>query len=210
MVFTQQELKKLSKENQLTEYEKKSLVKLAREVIENGLKPKHQQTPEHLLWPIVSPGLEKNSGIFVTLTTRDEKLRGCIGQILSYDPIYKTTIKMAQAAAFKDNRFLPLKGIELSNTLIDVSILTTPEKVATFEEITLGKHGIILNKFEKDGTLKASAVFLPTVAKNQNWDLRTTLEQLSIKAGIGKDGWQEGAELQVFEGIELHESNLLQ
>lgn len=207
MVFTQQPLRELKKENQLTEYEKKALVRLARDVVENEVRK--TAIPEHLLWPVMSPGLQKSTGVFVTLNKPDGKLRGCIGQILSYDPIVKTTIKMAKAAATKDNRFKPVKTKELAGLKIAVSVLSAPEKVNSFEEIHLGQHGIILNKFGKEGSLKASAVFLPTVAPANRWDLRTTLEQLSIKAGIGRDGWQEGVELQIFEGIELHEEEPL-
>ena len=207
MVFTQQPLRDLKKENQLTEYEKKSMVRLARDVVENEVRK--TKIPEHLLWPVMSPGLQKATGVFVTLNKPDGKLRGCIGQILSYDPMFKTAIKMAKAAATKDHRFEPVKPAELAGLKVEVSVLSAPDKVDSFEEIHIGQHGIILNKFGKEGSLKASAVFLPSVAKANRWDLRTTLEQLSIKAGIGRNGWQEGVELQIFEGIELHEEEPL-
>ena len=42
--------------------------------------------------------------------------------------------------------------------------------------------------------------------KDFGWGLRQTLEQLSIKAGLGKDGWKQGCAFQVFEGFEIKEN----
>lgn len=204
MIFTQQDIKKLSKEHQLTDYEKKALVTVARNTISNEFLG-NQKKSDLYLSPMISQGVEQATGAFVTLNTNNQQLRGCIGKIFSSDPLYKTVIEMARAAAFKDHRFPPLKPQELAEITIDVSVLTTPEKIASFEEIQLGKHGIILNNFDKDGIMKATALFLPCVAPNNHWSLRTMLEQLSIKAGIGKDGWTNNTEFQVFEAIEIHD-----
>ena len=62
-----------------------------------------------------------------------------------------------------------------------------------------------MKKFEKDGTLKAEAVFLPQVPLSFGWDLRTTMAQLSIKAGLGEDGWKDDCEIQTFEGFMIQE-----
>jgi len=53
----------------------------------------------------------------------------------------------------------------------------------------------------------ASAVFLPQVARDEKWSVETTLEHLSVKAGLDKDAWKEGAEFQVFEGCEIQEKH---
>ncbi|MPM62885.1 hypothetical protein SDC9_109763 [bioreactor metagenome] len=58
--------------------------------------------------------------------------------------------------------------------------------------MTLSKHG-------------RSAVFLPQVAPEQNWDLPTTLTHLAMKAGLGPDDWREGAQFTVFEAVVCHE-----
>jgi AMMECR1 domain-containing protein len=42
-------------------------------------------------------------------------------------------------------------------------------------------------------------VFLPQVAPEQGWDLETTLQNLSLKAGLPADAWKEGASFQVFQ-----------
>jgi AMMECR1 domain-containing protein len=46
-----------------------------------------------------------------------------------------------------------------------------------------------------------SAVFLPQVAPEQGWDVETMLSHLSLKAGLPKDAWREGARFEVFEAI---------
>lgn len=204
MVFTEQDVKKLSKEYQLTDYEQKALVTVARNAIANEFM-KAQKKQDHLLFPVMSQGVEQATGAFVTLNSSNQQLRGCIGKIFASEPLYKTVIDMARAAAFKDHRFPPLKAQEFAGITVDVSVLTTPEKITSFEEIKLGKHGIILNNFDQKGVMKATALFLPCVAPNNNWSLRTMLEQLSIKAGIGKDGWMANTEFQVFEAIEIHD-----
>ena len=56
-----------------------------------------------------------------------------------------------------------------------------------------GTHGIVLQKGEH------RALFLPQVAPEQGWDLETTLENLSIKAGLSPDAWKEGASFLVFQ-----------
>jgi AmmeMemoRadiSam system protein A len=205
VVFTAQRLNELKPENQLTGFEKRSLTTMARESIENELAQQTHQ-PAQLLWPIVTPSLTKPQGVFVTLHDHDNRLRGCIGRITSLKPTYQTTQDMAIAAAFKDERFKPLTKEELDNEVhLSISILSQPERVFALSNIVLGKHGIILNKFKDDGTLLASSVFLPQVPPSMNWDLATTLAELSVKAGLPRDGWQDNCELQIFEGYEVKE-----
>ena len=50
-----------------------------------------------------------------------------------------------------------------------------------------------------------SAVFLPQVAREQGWDLATTLTHLARKAGLPPDAWKEGAAFTVFEAQVFHE-----
>lgn len=203
LVFTAQHLNELSPENQLTGFEKQALLTTARDSIENELAD-DKRIPPPLLWPLTSPSLNKPQGVFVTLHDQADKLRGCIGRITSLKPLYQTTQDMAIAAAFKDERFAPLNQKELATTKISITILSQPEKVFALSNIVLGKHGIILNKFNDDGTLHASSVFLPQVPVSMKWDLATTLAELSQKAGLTPEGWRE-CELQIFEGYEIKE-----
>jgi AMMECR1 domain-containing protein len=48
-------------------------------------------------------------------------------------------------------------------------------------------------------------VFLPQVPPAFGWNLETTLEQLSLKAGLLPDAWKSSCEFEVFEGFEIQE-----
>lgn len=205
MVFASDPIAAYAPEFRLTGYEKRSLLALARSTIENSFMPAPHQLPAHLLYPIITPYLQQSVGAFVTLTTKQGQLRGCIGRITSTDALYKTVQIMALAAAFQDSRFPPLAKEELANITIDITVLTQPQKVDSYKDIVLGKHGIILHKHDIQGREIGSALFLPQVPREQRWDIETTLEELSHKAGFDYDAWQQGCSFEIFEGFEIKE-----
>ncbi len=203
MIFTQQKLNDLKLENRLTMVEKKNLLALSRDVLMFALKDKDKKADEDYPCPMVSSGMRLTYGAFVTLKTKkDGALRGCIGNTYAYQQLFQTVIAMTKAAAFNDDRFKPVTQKELNDLIIDITILSKPQRVAKAEDIEVGKHGVIFNKFRIDGSM-ASSVFLPQVAREQQWCLTTMLEQLSLKAGLDKDAWLHGAEFYVFEGHEF-------
>jgi len=131
-------------------------------------------------------------GGFVTLTL-DGELRGCIGEIVPTREIWRVVREQAVNAALHDPRFQPLTIQEAPQVRIEISALTAPEPVASWREIVLGRHGIVLKKNGR------SAVFLPQVPGEQGWDLETTLRFLSRKAGLAPDAWERGAQFLVFD-----------
>jgi len=137
------------------------------------------------------PLMEKR-GVFVTLMA-EKRLRGCIGFIEGFKPLVVAVAENGHNSAVGDPRFSPLRGHEISNLKIELSVLTPLREVTSHQEIQVGKHGILL---EKNG---CQAVFLPQVATEQGWDLDATLTQLSLKAGLGPKEWQQGANFKVFE-----------
>lgn len=204
MVFTEQKLNDLMLENRLTGFEKKGLLSLARETLDFSLKKKDEKADDDYPSPILSAGMNLNYGAFVTLKNKNGDLRGCIGHTYAYQPLVRTIVAMTKSAAFNDDRFAPVEKKELDDLTIDITVLSQPQRIAGPEEIIVGKHGVIMNKFRQDGSM-ASAVFLPQVAREQGWDLPMLLEQLSIKAGLELDDWRVGAEFLVFEGHEFSE-----
>jgi len=140
----------------------------------------------------VSPELSVPRAAFVTLK-KGGRLRGCIGDLFPMRPLYVSVIENAVNAAFNDRRFSPLSRLELDSVTIQISALTQPRPVDSAERIRLGTDGVIL---QKDGR---SAVFLPQVAVEQNWDLEQTLTQLSLKAGLAADAWKQATEFTVFQ-----------
>lgn len=199
LIFSTQDFNELPPDQQFTGYEKHALLQLARDSIANEFKGK-TKVSESLLYPVLSPCMHKIAGAFVTLNTKKGVLRGCIGRIVTTLPLYATIASMAKSAAFHDSRFSPLKKEELKDIVVDITVLTPPKKVASYQAIVLGKHGIIL---EKNGR---QAVFLPQVPGQFKWDLATTLEHLSVKAGLSKDAWKKGCTFKVFEGFEIKEN----
>lgn len=192
-------------EHSFTIYEQKILLSLARKTLENAFKQEDQQRSENLLCSFISPGLMRTHGAFVTLKTHDNQLRGCIGSIQTSEPLYKTVHNMTLAAAFNDTRFAPLTEPEINQISIEISILTQPTLIETPYDIELGRHGVILSKLDEQENVVASAVFLAHVPIEYKWDVTTTLEELSLKAGLDKDAWQNDCTFQVFEEIVFSE-----
>ncbi|MFA7254903.1 MAG: AmmeMemoRadiSam system protein A [Candidatus Omnitrophota bacterium] len=122
--------------------------------------------------------MEQKRGIFVTLKRR-ERLRGCIGHILGYEPLKESIREMTLAAAFEDPRFPPLALDELKDLKVHVSLLTEPVPIKSYKDIRTGTDGIIVTHGWKKG------VYLPEVATETGWDAKTFFESCALeKAGI--------------------------
>jgi len=181
----------------LTDEEKGDVLKLARYTVDSYVSSGTRPTPEEA-GVEVTDRMKENSGVFVTLKKRG-MLRGCIGTILPVKPLVKAVVDNGINASAFDRRFRRVVEEELAEIDVEVSVLTPPVAISGPEEIILGKHGVII---EKD---RHSAVFLPQVAPEQGWTVEETLRHLSHKAGLGVDGWREGARFKVFEAIVFHE-----
>ncbi|MFC1770518.1 AmmeMemoRadiSam system protein B [Candidatus Margulisiibacteriota bacterium] len=181
----------------LNEQEKELLLKLARNTVEYYLKNNEKPTIKQLNIEL-SSSMKAVMGAFVTLKKRGQ-LRGCIGEILPRQELYKAIIDQAINAAANDHRFQPVSPDEVKELEFEISALSQPEPVENYKDIVLGKHGIII---QKDGR---SAVFLPQVAPEQGWTLEETLTHLSMKAGLSGDSWKSGMQFLVFEATVFHE-----
>jgi len=186
----------------LSESDKRFLLDLARRAIQYALNTRMVATADALgVNPdALSPALRKNMGAFVTLNLKqNHRLRGCIGEIQPYRPLWKAVLGRAIDAAFRDPRFLPLTAAEFPGIEIEISALTPAVPVGGWRDIVIGRHGMTLTKNGR------SAVFLPQVAPEQGWGIEETLTHLSMKAGLPPDAWREGASFTVFEAIVFHE-----
>ncbi len=141
--------------------------------------------------------LMEDGACFVTLRMNGD-LRGCIGTLDAHEPLLENIVSNAQNAAFGDYRFSKLTKDEYPNLEYHVSVLTPSRPVDGPNDVNLGTHGIILHHHGK------RAVFLPEVPTDQGWDLTTTLEYLSRKAGLPTDAWKD-ADYQVFETVSFGE-----
>lgn len=184
-----------------TPEEKKFLLKLARRTIEYYY-TKHAKLVIDQS-EIALDNLLRKRAAFVTLT-KEGALRGCIGSLEPEFPLYEEVIDKAYAAAFRDLRFPALEERELSETVIDISILTVPQPLAyrdyhdLLSKINFGKDGIVL---KQNGY---SATFLPSVWKEIN-DKNEFLTNLCHKAGLPLDAWKNGAEIFTYQTVEFSE-----
>ncbi len=176
--------------------EKKELLKIAREAIENYFKDGIKRYPLE-----VSESLKEERGVFVTLHVNG-MLNGCIGYPLPFKPLYQAVVDNALAAAFEDYRFPPLKEEDLPFTDIEISVLTVPVPVSSPSEVKVGKHGIIITKGYKRGLL------LPQVPLEYGWSLEEYLSHGCLKAGLPSDEWKKGVQIEVFEAEVFSEKEL--
>lgn len=164
----------------LSPSEKKELLTIAREAIETFVKT--GKVPDIT---VKDARLNEIQGAFVTIT-KHGSLRGCIGNIIGQEPLYKTVRDMAVEAASRDPRFTPLTAGELNGIDVEISALSKPRRVKDASEIQLGKHGVIVSVGGHQG------VFLPQVAGETGWSKEEFLSQLcSQKAGLAPDAWKD-------------------
>lgn len=170
----------------LTEEEQKTLLVLARQALEVGVRGravlKEMSNP--------TPALMEPRGAFVTLREHGQ-LRGCIGHVQTSEPLYKTVRECAVASALSDPRFVPVTPNEVSHLHIEISVLSQPQEIAP-EQIVIGEHGLIISQGRRRGLL------LPQVPITWKWDRVQFLEETCVKAGLPKDAWLHGARIEAF------------
>jgi len=137
-----------------------------------------------------NPHLMEKRGAFTTLHLAGA-LRGCIGYVLSTQPLYRTVAETARSAAFDDPRFQPVSPEEAPELKIEISVLS-PVLSIDPEDLVVGKHGLVVIQGSRRGLL------LPQVPVEWGWDREMFLTQTSLKAGLAPDAWRQGAELQAF------------
>jgi AmmeMemoRadiSam system protein A len=161
----------------LSKEEKGQLKHLARDAIECALFGKEQCRIE------LSEKLKDRAGAFVTLKSKGE-LRGCIGYTRAVMPLADVVEKMAIESAFHDPRFCGLKKDEWKDIDIEISVISPMRKIESIDEITVGVHGLYVEKGDYSGLL------LPQVATEYEWDREAFLEYTCYKAGLPTDAWK--------------------
>lgn len=170
----------------LTTNQKNILLKIARSSLEAFV-----LKGEILDFKINDERLNREEGAFVTLHLNGE-LRGCIGQIISNNPLWQTVRDMAIEAGTGDPRFTPVSKEDLNFLEYEISVLSKPSPCSDWRTIELGKHGVIISKGMQGG------VFLPQVATETGWNLERFLEELcSQKAGLKKDAYKNDNDVKI-------------
>ena len=139
--------------------------------------------------------LERKAAVFVTLTTADGALRGCIGSLEAHRALKDDIAENAVAAALRDPRFAPLRVNELDALRIEVSLLTPAEQMQFAGEA----DALAQLRPHQDGLIFAAAgrrsTFLPQVWEQMPAP-REFLAQLKLKAGLTRDYW--GADVKLW------------
>ncbi|GAB3106747.1 AmmeMemoRadiSam system protein B [Pseudomaricurvus hydrocarbonicus] len=166
----------------LANEDKKILLATARSAIGNRLNPDIGLIPAP-----DSLTLREIRSCFVSLH-KHGKLRGCMGALRGYQPLYLDVIEHAQAAAFRDYRYHPVNEDELIDLDIEISILSieTPIQFSSerqlLSQINVGVDGLTIE------TGSHHATFLPSV-----WTQLHTAEEfllhLKQKAGLTVGAW---------------------
>ncbi len=148
------------------------------------------------------PILETEKGAFVTLT-KNHNLRGCIGYIISDMPLHKTIDDAARQAAIGDPRFPKLTKEEFTKIEIEISILSEPFPMESYEDIIVGTHGLILTEQGMRGLL------LPQVPIEHNMNKEEYLSALCEKSGFHSNFWKERTlNIEMFTATVFSEKDL--
>jgi AmmeMemoRadiSam system protein A len=180
----------------LNEDEGKFLLKLARRSIEHYMEK--NQRLEIKPSEVPSKRLSDDGACFVTLYIGKKRaLRGCIGTLEATRPLVMDVADNALNSAFGDPRFPGLREDELKDIKIEISVLTSPEKLEVssaedlLKKLVPRKHGLTIQKGW------ARATFLPVV-----WDELKKKEEflahLCMKAGLEPDEWKDTQNMEFF------------
>jgi len=185
----------------LTDGEMKTLLHLAREAMEHGVRGKKLPLLDHA---VLTPCLREQGASFVTLTI-DGNLRGCIGALEAYQPLADDVREHAVAAALADPRFPPVDQTELDRIRLEVSRLTPPHllEYSTSQDLLAKLHphvdGVILKSDYRRAT------FLPQVWEKIP-DPEDFLDHLCAKMGAKPNLWRNTKlQVYVYQVEEFHE-----
>lgn len=169
----------------LTAEERKFLLELARESLREFTRSGRQPNVEESQ---ITPALRECRGCFVTLRRHDE-LRGCIGCITTELPLYAAVMNNACGAAFRDTRFAPVEGDEITELEIEISVLSEPAPLAfgspqeMLTKLQPGVDGVVL---KADGR---TVTFLPQVWEKIP-DPVQFMDELARKALLPPAAWR--------------------
>lgn len=173
-----------------TKLQQTTLLRIARDSIASGLEGR----PLAIDLSLYEESLRRPAGAFVTLRTHGGDLRGCIGSVVPVDPLCRAVANSAANAAFRDPRFLPLRGEELPMIGVEISVMGPIMPVASVDEIVCGRDGLIVRRGAFAGLL------LPQVAVEYDWDRYTFVSHTCLKAGLPPDAWRtESVKIERFE-----------
>ncbi|MEP6894549.1 MAG: AmmeMemoRadiSam system protein A [Chloroflexota bacterium] len=186
---------------QLTIEEQQTLLRMAREAMEYGVRGKKLPALDE---ETLSKHLLEQGASFITLTIRGQ-LRGCIGGLEARQSLAKDVRDHAIAAALEDPRFPAVREDELNRIQIEVSRLTRPipleyqDAADLLSKLRPHVDGVIL----RDGFRRAT--FLPQVWE-KILDPAEFMNNLCYKMGVNDKAWRiKHFEVLIYQVEEFHE-----
>ncbi len=191
----------------IDERTKRAILSLARIAIKEEL-ASHKELNEDVLGRLLEmfPTLKEPGAAFVTIKERGS-LRGCIGSLVAYRPLYEDVIQNAKAAAFSDPRFPPLSAEEFERITIEISLLTPPRPVEYKDredlknKIVPFRDGVVLEYNGKKAT------FLPQVWEELP-DFDAFFAHLCMKAGLMPECLRLHPDISVYEVVSFSEEEI--
>lgn len=179
----------------LTESDKEEIINLVKENVEKTIK---NEKPEAIEYQLIPKSLSQQYPVFITIETEDE-LRACMGHTFATKPLYFEIQDVARLSATSDTRFEPIRLEELPKLNYSITILSKFIKIFDLNKIEVGKHGLYIRYRNRSGIL------LPQVASERNWDVKTFLEHLCLKANLARTTYLDpDAEIFAFEALIIH------
>lgn len=152
-----------------------------------------------------APWLQEKGACFITLT-QQQQLRGCIGTLEAHRSLLEDVKANARAAAFKDTRFSPLTADEFADTQLEISLLSSMEKIdfsseaEALAQLQPGIDGLVFEYSYHRST------FLPQVWQ-QLPDRNDFMAHLKQKAGLSADFWSDEVKLSRYSVSKWKESD---
>ena len=173
-----------------TREERRALIDIAKAAVAAAARGEAYEPPEP-----ASEALRVDGAAFVTLKARGE-LRGCIGMVEAYDPLYRCVAQVARSAAVEDPRFNPVSPGEVAGLSVEISVLTAPETVTAPTTVVVGRDGWIVSRGGRRGLL------LPQVPEEQGWSREQFLDGTCRKAGLPTGCWRDAdTRIQRFRAV---------
>jgi len=190
------------KDNKISDYEGKELVKMARRAVTEFLENNSKIIDDEF-----NLKFNFSSGVFVTLN-KQNSLRGCIGYPIPVKKLSEGLIDAAISAATQDTRFDPVTADEIDEIIFEVTVLTPPVEIKVKQpseyltEIKIGRDGLIVENAYTSGLL------LPQVPTEYGWNTKEFLEYTCQKAGLEKDAWKDrDTKISRFQGVIFKEES---
>lgn len=128
--------------------------------------------------------LRQKRGAFVTMT-KQKVLRGYMGAIVPNLSVYEAVLSAVVQGSSDGRHFPPITREEFPHIDIRISVIGPVTPVDSYKDIKLGHHGIVMH------CRGLNSMYLPEVPIENNWDIEETLKNISLKAALPADAWQE-------------------